>query len=119
DQTPPGEITVVDFVDFECPFCRMTNAELAPVLASHRARVRLVRRQVPLKSHSHALDAARAACCGEQMGKGEAMADALFSAPVESLTREGCEKGAQSVGLPVDSYRACVSGPKTDGRIDA
>jgi len=31
-KTPRGEVTVVDFVDFECPFCRMTHAEIAPVL---------------------------------------------------------------------------------------
>ena len=81
-QSPPGAVTVVDFADFECPFCRMTHAMLAPLLAEHRDRVRLVRKNVPLKQHSHALDAARAACCGDEMGKGEEMADALFSAPV-------------------------------------
>ena len=96
---PAGQVTVVDFVDFECPYCRMTHAALEPILEAHRDRVRLVRRQVPLRMHPHALDAARAACCGERLGKGDAMASALFSAPVEQLTREGCEKIAQSVGL--------------------
>jgi uncharacterized membrane protein/predicted DsbA family dithiol-disulfide isomerase len=117
--TPAGEVTVVDFVDFECPFCRMTHAELEPILESHRDRLRVVRRQVPLHMHPHALDAARAACCGERLGKGEAMANALFSAPVDQLTREGCEKLAQTVGLSLDPYRACVSDPKTDARIEA
>jgi uncharacterized membrane protein/predicted DsbA family dithiol-disulfide isomerase len=118
--TPPGEVTVVDFVDFECPYCRMMQAVLEPILATHRSQVRLVRRQAPLQHiHPHALEAARAACCGEAMGKGDAMADALFSAPVEDLTREGCEKLAQSVGLSLDSYRACVADPKTDARIEA
>jgi uncharacterized membrane protein/predicted DsbA family dithiol-disulfide isomerase len=115
----PGEVTVVDFVDFECPFCRMTHAELQPILDSHRDRVRVVRRQVPLRMHPHALDAARAACCGEALGKGEAMANALFTAPVEQLTREGCEKLAQTVGLSLDPYRACVADPKTDARIES
>ena len=40
---PGGKVTVVDFVDFECPFCRMTHAELAPLLAAHAERVRCVR----------------------------------------------------------------------------
>ncbi len=114
-RTPPGTVTVVDFVDFECPYCRMTQAALAPLLDQHRVRV--VRRQVPLSMHPHALDAARAACCGEQLGKGDAMADALFSAPVESLTPAGCEKIAQASGVPLDAYRACVADPKTDARI--
>ncbi len=47
-KTPAGLVTVVGFVDFECPLCRMTDAELEPVLASHRDKIRLVRRQVPL-----------------------------------------------------------------------
>lgn len=115
----PGEITVVDFVDFECPFCRLTNEELGPVLESHRSRIHLVRRQVPLTMHPHARDAARAACCGEKLGKGDEMADALFTAEVDDLTPAGCEKIAESLGLPMDKYRACVASPDTDASIDA
>jgi uncharacterized membrane protein/predicted DsbA family dithiol-disulfide isomerase len=118
-RTPKGEVTVVDFVDFECPFCRMTQAELQPLLDAHEGRLRVVRRQVPLRSHTHALDAARAACCGERLGKGDAMAGALFASPVDDLTREGCEKLAEAVGISLDPYRACVADPKTDAQIEA
>jgi uncharacterized membrane protein/predicted DsbA family dithiol-disulfide isomerase len=117
--TPPGQVTVIDFVDFECPFCRMTNEELAPVIDSHRDRIHLVRKQVPLHMHPHALDAARAACCGEALGQGDAMADALFSTEVDDLTPEGCEKIAERLGLSLDAYRACVKSPATDARIEA
>jgi protein-disulfide isomerase len=116
--TPRGEVTLVDFVDFECPFCRMTHAELQPLVREHPGKVRLVRRQVPLASHSHAHDAARAACCGEQLGEGDTMADALFTAPVEDLTPEGCERIAQKIGLSLPAYRACVANPATDVRIE-
>lgn len=116
-RTPKGEVTIVDFVNFECPFCRMTHSEIEPILESHRERVRLVRRQVPLQMHPHARDAARAACCGEQMGKGDAMADALFTS--EDLTPEGCEKIAERLGLPVAAFRDCVRSPATDASIDA
>jgi uncharacterized membrane protein/predicted DsbA family dithiol-disulfide isomerase len=118
-RTPAGQVTLVDFVDFECPYCRMTQAELAPVLEAHRGLVRVVRKQVPLRMHPHALDAARAACCAERLGKGDAMASALFAAPVEDLTPAGCEKIAQSVGLLSDPYRACIADPKTDQRIES
>jgi uncharacterized membrane protein/predicted DsbA family dithiol-disulfide isomerase len=117
--TPHGEVTVVDFVDFECPFCRINHTELQPLLASHPDRLRVVRRQVPLSMHPHARDAARAACCGEQLGKGDSMANALFSAPVEDLTPDGCERIAQSIGLSLGAYRACVANPAIDVRIDA
>jgi predicted DsbA family dithiol-disulfide isomerase/uncharacterized membrane protein len=118
-QTPKGQATVVDFVDFECPFCRMTNAELEPLLDAHKDRLRVVRRQVPLKSHPHARDAARAACCGERLGRGESMANALFTAPVDDLTREGCEKIALGIGLPLQPFRDCVADPATDALIEA
>jgi predicted DsbA family dithiol-disulfide isomerase len=119
-QTPRGEVTVVDFADFECPFCRETHAILAPLVAEHRDRIRVVRKNVPLtRLHPHALDAARAACCGDQMGKGEAMADALFSAPVEELTPEGCAKLAASLGLDASTFRRCTEDPATDARIRA
>ncbi len=118
-RTPRGEVTVVDFVDFECPFCRMTHAELEPLLAAHSGHVRVVRRQVPLVMHPHARDAARAACCGERLGRGDTMASALFSAPVDALTPDGCERIAQSIGIALGPYRDCVKDPATDARIDA
>jgi uncharacterized membrane protein/predicted DsbA family dithiol-disulfide isomerase len=117
-RTPKGMITVVDFVDFECPFCRETQAELQPVLDEHKGKIRLVRFQVPLgRIHPHANDAARAACCGEAQGKGDAFADALFTTPEDELTKEGCEKIAASLGLDVSRYRACVIDPKTEEHI--
>jgi predicted DsbA family dithiol-disulfide isomerase len=118
-RTPEGHVTVVDFVDFECPFCRSTNAVVSPLFSEHADRLRVVRRQVPLRSHEHAFEAARAACCGEKLGKGDAMATALFSAPVEELTREGCERLAREIGIALDPFRACVSDPRTDEQIEA
>ena len=118
-QAGAGEVAVIDFVDFECPFCRKTNAELEPLLAAHQGRIHLVRRQVPLRNHPHARDAARAACCGEALGQGDAMATALFRADVNELTPEGCEQVAARVGVPLAAYRACVADPRTDARIDA
>jgi hypothetical protein len=70
--------TIVEFVDFECPFCRRQQEALAPVLASFGPRVRVIRKNVPLSFHEHARDAARAACCAEEQGRGEAVAAALF-----------------------------------------
>jgi predicted DsbA family dithiol-disulfide isomerase/uncharacterized membrane protein len=119
EKTERGKVTIVDFVDFECPFCRMTNAELEPLLAERRDKVRLVRKHVPLRMHPHALDAAKAGCCGEKMGKGDQMANALFTAPEEELTPEGCEKLAEKLGLDVNEFRKCVSDPSTTERIDA
>jgi protein-disulfide isomerase len=114
---PPGQLMIVDFVDFECPFCRVMQGRLAPLLAD-KPNVHLVRKMVPLtRIHPHALAAAKAACCGDVLGKGEAMADALFETAVEDLTPEGCAHVAETLGLPLDKYRACIDSPDTDARL--
>lgn len=118
-KSPKGVITVVDFIDFECPFCRATHKELAPVLAEYKGRVRVVRKQVPLRMHPHATDAAKAACCGELLGRGDEMADALVEADATELTPEGCEKIAEKLGLDLARFRACVKDPATEARLKA
>lgn len=116
EKTPRGQVTVVDFVDFECPFCRMTHADFGPLLAERKGKVRVARKHVPLRMHPHAMDAAKAGCCGEAMGKGEEIADALFTA--EDLSPAGCEKLAAEHGLDRERFRACVEDPSTAARIE-
>jgi len=119
-RTPAGRATIVDFVDFECPHCRVTHDRLAPALEEHASRVRVVRRHVPLsRIHPHALDAARAGCCGDILGRGDAMADALFRADVDELTPEGCARIAASLGIDDEAFRRCVRDPSVDQRIEA
>ncbi|MBX3190502.1 MAG: thioredoxin domain-containing protein [Labilithrix sp.] len=118
-KTPRGKVTVVDFVDFECPFCRMTHAEFEPVLAQRKDKVRVVRKHVPLRMHPHAMDMAKTACCGEAQGKGDEIAEALFKADPERLTPEGCEELAREHGLDAAQFKSCFSDPSIAARIRA
>ena len=118
-KTPRGKVTVVDFVDFECPFCRMTHADFGPILEQRKDKVRVARKHVPLRMHPHAMDAARAACCGERLGKADEMAEALFTAPISELTPEGCENIAVKQGLDLARFKDCVKDPEIDARIRA
>jgi protein-disulfide isomerase/uncharacterized membrane protein len=111
EQTP-GVATVVEFVDFECPFCRRQQEAIAPVIASYEGRVRLVRRNVPLSFHEHAREAARAQCCAEEQGRGDRMAEALFTS--EDLTPQGCERLAQRLSLDMATYRSCLASRRPD-----
>ncbi len=108
----PGVATVVEFVDFECPFCRRQQEAIAPVLASYEGRVRLVRRNVPLSFHEHARDAARAQCCAEEQGRGDRMAEVLFTS--EDITPAGCERIAQQLHLDMATYRSCLASHRPD-----
>lgn len=117
-KAPPGVVTVVDFADFECPWCRLTHETLAPLLAQHGARVQVVRKYVPLVTiHPHAMFAARAGLCAHEQGKGPEMEEALFAAA--DLTPSGCEREAKALGLDLAAYRACVASARTEARIDA
>jgi predicted DsbA family dithiol-disulfide isomerase/uncharacterized membrane protein len=119
-KTPPGKITIVDFIDFECPYCRQTADDFQPSLDKYRGRFRLVRKQMPLtRIHPHAADAARAAVCGETLGKGDEMANALIHAPLPALSDDGTTKIAVSLGLDEKAFRACLSSPETQQRIQS
>lgn len=113
----PGKINVVELSDFQCPFCRRLHPAMVEVLGEYGDKVHFVRLNMPLKSHPQARDAARAFVCADLQGKGEAMADALFAS--RDLTREASEKLAEGLELSMSAYRACVSNPATDARIDA
>jgi protein-disulfide isomerase len=112
----PGKLNVVEFADFECPFCRELHPRMTELLREYADHVNFVRLNVPLPSHPDSRTAARAYCCAEDQGKGEAMADALFQSP--DLSAQACERLAMSLGLSPATYRACVASPSTDARID-
>ena len=115
-RTPAGQVTVVEFVDFECVFCRRAHLAISTVVARHATQVRLVRKQVPLtRRHPHAADAARAAVCAEDLGKGDAMADALFRA--SDLTPQGIEALATGLGMDGAALHTCIASPETTRRI--
>jgi protein-disulfide isomerase len=113
----PGAATVVEIVDFECPFCRRMQDRLTAAIAKARPPVRVIRKMLPLSSHRHAMPAALAYCCADAQGKGEAMATALFAAPPDELDAEGCEKLAAQVGCDLERYRQEM--PKAKARVAA
>lgn len=112
-----GKVTIVDFVDFECPFCRRMQERLETAIASTTHAVNVVRKMDPLSIHPHAMTAALAYCCADAQGKGDAMAAALFAAPPDDLTPEGCEKLAVSVGCDLERYRQAM--PAAHDRVAA
>lgn len=113
----PGTATLVEVVDFECPFCREMQKRLDVALTQTTVPVRIVRKMLPLKMHAHAMPAAIAYCCADAQGKGEQMAAALFAATPDELTADGCEKLAASIGCDLDRYRAAK--PAAEQRVAA
>lgn len=76
--SPMAPITIVEFADFECPYCREVDPVLAQVVREFDGRVRLVFKYFPLPGHPHGLPAATAAATADEQGKFWEVHDALF-----------------------------------------
>lgn len=106
----PGVLNVVEFVDFQCPHCRLLHPIIKQELKAVTAPVRIQRFHVPLSFHTFAVDAARAAICAERAGKGEEMADRLFALPLyPGVTLDH----ADALGLSRGQFIACLDATET------
>jgi protein-disulfide isomerase len=112
----PGKINVLEFADFECPYCRRLHGVLGPVLEEYGDRVHFRRLHRPLPSHPMADLAARAGICAEQAGQGEAMADRLFSI---QLSPRSIRSAAAELRLDLDALDACTTSAATDATLRA
>lgn len=76
---PAAPVRVIEFVDFECPFCRQATLRLNDLLARFPDKLAVSYRNYPLTSiHPDAQAAAVAAVCAAQQGRFKAMHDALY-----------------------------------------
>jgi len=71
-------ITIVEFADFQCPFCRIFKTYVDSLRQRHPEQVRLVFRHFPIRSHPFALAAARASECASQQGRFQQMYETLY-----------------------------------------
>jgi protein-disulfide isomerase len=111
-------VTLVEFADFECPFCRRVAPTLAELDAARPGTVRHVFKHLPSAAHPHALDAAIAAECAHAQGLFWEMHDALF-APGADLGDAGLQLAADAAGLDAEAFAACRTGEAPRAAIAA
>jgi protein-disulfide isomerase/uncharacterized membrane protein len=112
----PDKINIVEFADFECPFCRALHPTLKKLINERPGKVNFARLNMPLDRHPNAMDAAKGAVCGEEQGKKDEMADALFES--EDLTPRGVQRIAATLHLDMPKFKECVASPNTTARIE-
>ena len=101
-------VTIVEFADFECPFCGAFYPTLKLVEKNYADRVRLVYRQFPLtNSHPNAQKAAEASLCANEQRRFWDFYDALFS-DQSRLDVPSLKQRAQALGLDVAAFNACL-----------
>lgn len=118
-KTPAGKVLILDFLDFECPFCREAHAANRALFTERQSELRIVRKHVPLSLHPHAEPAARAALCGERMGKGEEMLERLFEIEPRTMSPAIFTAAAKELGLDPTAFAQCLTDPALKERLDA
>lgn len=111
-------VTIVEFTDFQCPYCKATEATLKQLRDKYGDKIRLVHMDFPLPFHSHALDAAKAARCANDQGKFWQFHDSLF-ANQSKLAPADLKATAKTLGMNSTQFDACFDKAKYDSEIKA
>ena len=107
-------VTIVEFSDFQCPFCQKAATTVQKVMADYAGQVRLVYRQFPLDFHDKAMKAAQAGMCANEQGKFWEMHDQMFG-DQQHLDIDGLKRAARSLGLDGGKFDECLD----SGRFEA
>lgn len=111
-------VTLVEFVDYECSYCRRHHATVFERLRKEFVDAGLLRyvvRDFPLQMHEHSVTTARGARCGAQQGKFWEMYHALLTAP--RLDLEGVVAAGRGAGVDPVKLRDCVVNGKVNALI--
>lgn len=101
-------VTIVEFSDYQCPFCRRTFARLDSLRKAEPTRVAIVHRHFPLPGHAQALSAALAAECAADQGVFGAYQATLY-ANQDSLSPASWSPLAKAAGVgDLPRFEACV-----------
>jgi protein-disulfide isomerase len=110
-------VTIVEFADFQCPFCAKVPGVVDEVLKAYPNDVKFVYKQLPLPMHQNAMNASRAALGANKQGKYWPMYEKLFENQ-RALDMESLKKYAQEVGLDMAQFEKDTASPEIQKQID-
>ncbi|MFO0577811.1 MAG: thioredoxin domain-containing protein [Polyangia bacterium] len=106
-----AKVTIVEFSDFQCPFCSKAKKTVDEVMAKYDGKVRLVFRDFPLDFHDKAQKASEAGQCANDQGKFWAMHDWMFDNQ-QNLDVEALKGAAKTLGLDSAKFDECLTSGK-------
>jgi protein-disulfide isomerase len=110
-------VKIVEFSDYQCPYCRQVEATLKPVLAKYGDKVSLAYRDFPLTAmHPQAMIAAEATRCALEQGKFWEYHDELFTA--SKLEKDDLIGYARNVKLDGKQFESCLTSEKYKADIE-
>lgn len=110
-------ITVVEFSDFQCPYCGRAHPVLQRVARQFEGQVRVVFKNYPLPSHQFAQGAARASLAAHRQGKFWQMHDMMFDNQTE-LAPSDLEGYARRIGLDMDRFRVDMESEELNDLVE-
>jgi protein-disulfide isomerase len=111
-------VTIVEFSDFECPFCSRVEDTVRQVRERYGNKVRVVWKNAPLPFHQNAEPAAKAAAAAHRQGKFWQMHRLMFQNQRE-LTQPNFERWAQEIGCNLERFRADMNSPEIAAQVQA
>jgi protein-disulfide isomerase len=111
-----AKVTVVEFSDFECPYCSRAANITSQVKEKYGAQVRVVFRQFPLSFHQNAQGAAEASLAAHSQGKFWEFHDKMFENQ-RALDRPSLEGYAQELGLDMVKFKAALDAKEHEARV--
>jgi protein-disulfide isomerase len=109
---PGAKVSVVEFSDFQCPFCRQFAGNIRQLGREYGDRVEVVYRQYPIPSiHPFAFKAAEASLCAHEQGKFWELHDLMFS-DQEHITVRDLKEKAKRLGMNESKFNSCVESGK-------
>ena len=111
-------VRIVEFSDFQCPYCAAVQADLARVVAEHDQRVAIEYRHLPIvQAHPSAFLAAIAAECAGDQGRFWTFHDTLFASQAEIGTRSWESFGIASGVRDIPRFLECVASEEHRERV--
>jgi protein-disulfide isomerase len=110
-------IEIIEFSDFQCPFCLRAHPTVEQVLSTYGDRVHFVYRHFPLPNHPHARPAAEASQCAAEQGRFWPFHDKLFANP-SRLSDADLKQHAADIGLDTAKFNGCVDSHKYKDQVD-
>jgi protein-disulfide isomerase len=111
---PKAPITMVEFTDYQCPFCKQFHEKVFPALKTEfidTGKLRFVTRDLPLDFHPYARGSAEGARCAAEQNKFWAMRERIF-AQSPKIAEADLIDAARDLGLNQELFRSCLSSHK-------
>lgn len=114
-----AKVTLVEYSDFQCPFCQRHASTMDKVLADYKGKVRLVFRHFPLSFHQYAQKAAEASECVAELGGNDKFwkfHDLVFEKQ-DQLNFDNLKQWAKDIGLNSSKFNSCLDSGKYASKV--